>query len=417
MAEAGWQITNDAENADLIVINTCAFIEAAREEAYTIIDQYLDFKKNGNCKSLVIAGCLTGYQGHELKEEFPEVDLFIGTGDVDRLPELVANIGERPKFTDRKGSFLAEDPIARILSTSPSFAYVKISEGCHRKCSFCTIPSIRGPMNCRSIASIEDEVRGLIDLEIPEIVLIGQDTTSYGHGMPGGRKNLVKLLERLIAIENLGWLRMLYCYPGNLPDRLFELFAEGLPLTRYIDIPLQHISDKILRSMKRGTSEIMTRQLIDRFRSEVAGVSLRTSLIVGYPGESENDFRKLYDFVEQTRFDRLGLFVYSAEPGTPAALLPDQIAEELKQERFEALATLQEQISLDKNKILIGSEITVLVDGHSAEAPGVLLGRTEFMAPEVDGAVIINGEAAAGDFCTVRITDTDAFHLYGTIIE
>jgi len=441
LATHGYSRVREARAADVIIVNTCAFIRAAKEESIDTVLELARHKEDGECKLLVVTGCLSQRYRAELPKEMPEVDVWIGTDEFPRIPEILNRSlkGEQLQaFTEQRIDY--EQVLERTLATPKHWAYLKISEGCNHTCKFCIIPAIRGKFRSRSMESILEEARGLAACGVKELVLIAQDITDYGRDHYR-RRALGELLERLSEIEGIEWLRIMYAYPTSVDQSLIDAMARNPKICKYLDIPLQHAAGNVLRAMSRPGDSAFYGELIGRFRAAVPEIAIRTTFIVGYPGETQADFEHLMSFMEQTRFDRVGVFTYSREEDTPAALLPGQVPDREKKKRFRAAYRLQQKISHEVNASRVGRELRVLVDepipgseqppsglaGPDAEAGigrGVLkfpigaryLGRTEWDAPEIDGTVFISGEATPGTFCTVRITGAHPYDLVGGVV-
>ena len=416
LSKEGYVLTPDPSEAEILIVNTCSFIEDATKEALQTILQMARYKEKGMCRSLVVSGCLPQRYGRGLEKELPEVDLFIGTGSFQKLPELLAKAPGRRQKSFLSGSpFLYDEHTPRILSTPSSTAYLKIAEGCARRCTFCTVPKIRGPYRSRRIQSILDEGKRLADQGVRELILIAQDTTAYGEDLRDGT-DLEKLLKGLVKVEGLRWIRMLYAYPraDYLGEDFLEWMAGESKICPYLDLPIQHIDDEILRRMGRRSTGKEIEGLIERIKKFLPGVSLRTSLIVGFPGEREAQFKALLDFVRETEFDHLGAFKYSPEEGTSASRLADQIPEDVKGERLKVLMELQQGISLKKYRKMVGKRAEALVEGPD-EQKGRLKGRLKTQAPEIDGCVFLKGEAEPGDYVEARITRALPYDLVGRI--
>jgi ribosomal protein S12 methylthiotransferase len=414
LSKEGHPLTADPSKAEIIIVNTCSFIQDATREAIETILRLAHYKKDGRCRLLIVSGCLPQRYGKILEKELPEVDLFVGTGAFQKLPQLLNNHPKRRSVLSGS-TFLYDYKTPRILSTLPSFAYIKIAEGCSKTCTFCTVPKIRGPYRSRRIQSVLEESRRLADQGVQEIILIAQDTTAYGEDLRDGT-NLAKLLKGLLKIRGLHWIRMLYSYPkaDYFTEGLLELIAYEEKICPYLDLPVQHIDDEILKRMGRRSKGQAVRHLFQRIRTFVPGVSLRSSLIVGFPGEGERQFKGLLDFVEEVQFDHLGVFKYSIEEGTPASRLRNQIPEGVKEERFGVLMELQKKISLKKNREMIGRRVEVLVEGRD-RLRGTLRGRLQTQAPEIDGFVILKGKAQPGKWAKARITQVKPYDLVAQI--
>ena len=413
-SKEGYPLTTDPSKAQIIIVNTCSFIQEATREAIETILSLTRYKKEGHCRLLIVSGCLPQRYGKALEKELPEVDLFIGTGAFQNLPKLLAQKQGRKSFLSGP-SFLYDEKTPRILSTPAFTAYLKIAEGCSKGCTFCAVPKIRGAYRSRKLLSVLKEARRLTDQGVREIILIAQDTTAYGGDLRGGA-NLEKLLKGLVKIEGLRWLRILYSYPRAryFSEGLLRLMAREEKVCPYLDLPIQHIDNEILKRMGRGSREQETRSLLQKIRSFLPGVSLRSSVIVGFPGEKESHFRRLIDFVEETQFDHLGAFKYSSEEGTPASRFPDPVPEDVKEERLRNLMEVQRKISFKKYRGLVGKIQEVLVEGLDSER-GTLRGRLRTQAPEIDGCIFLKGEAQPGDLVKTRIISALPYDLIGRI--
>ncbi|ORJ62202.1 30S ribosomal protein S12 methylthiotransferase RimO [Geothermobacter hydrogeniphilus] len=414
-----FQIVTDEAKADIIIVNTCSFIQDAKEESIQTILEVADYKQTGNCRLLAVTGCLPQRYRDELAAELPEVDLFMGTGDAPRIVELLDKAlgdGERVEAVGLP-DFLYDHATPRVKSSPHYSAYVKIAEGCANHCSYCVIPRLRGTLRSRAVPSVVEEVRRLVSQGVKEINLIAQDVTAFGAEREDGAR-LVDLLRELVAIEDLQWLRLLYAYPDGIDDELLDLIAGEEKICKYIDIPLQHIDDAILAHMNRRIDEQGTRALIERIRQRVPGVTLRTSFIVGFPGETREQFDKLLAYVREGHFERVGVFRYSREEGTPAAALPDQVPERTKKSRYSKLMKAQARVSFRRNRELVGRIEPVLIEGYSEETDLLLQGRSVRQAPDVDGMVYItDGQANVGDIVPLRITDSSEYDLIGEIVD
>ncbi len=415
-----YRIITEEAKADIIIVNTCSFIREAKEESIQTILEVADYKEKGRCRLLAVTGCLPQRYREELAAELPEVDLFMGTGDAPRIAELLdeALAGKGGQLAAvGLPDFLYDHSTPRVKSSPHYSAYVKIAEGCANHCSYCVIPQLRGTLRSRGIDSVEEEVRRLVGQGVKEINLIAQDVTAFGAERRDG-DNLVALLRRLVRIDGVHWLRLLYAYPDGIDDELLDLIAGEEKICNYLDVPLQHIDDAILARMNRRIGEAETRALIARIRRRIPDVTLRTSFIVGFPGESEAQFDKLLAFVREGHFERVGVFRYSREEGTPAATLPDQVPERVKKSRYNKLMKAQARVSFRKNRALVGRIEPVLVEGYSEETDLLLQGRSVRQAPDVDGQVYITaGNANVGDIVPLRITDSSEYDLIGEICE
>lgn len=417
LRDAGCEITSDPEDADAIIINTCAFIGPAKEESIDTILDMAQYKETGNCKALIVTGCLSERYSEELLQELPEVDAVVGTGDFDRIVDIVNRTtgGERLREVTHKTISYDRD-LPRVVSTGNHSAYIKIAEGCDHTCAFCVIPSLRGPYRSRSMESIIEEAKRLAKQGTKEIVLIAQDTSAYGLDLYRAAM-LPELLRKLCRIEGIEWIRVLYTYPSNFTDELIDVIASEPKVCKYVDLPLQHSHDAVLQRMKRPGSRKKMLELIEKLRGRVPGVALRSSFIVGFPGETEEEFTDLAHFLEEVQFDHVGVFTFSQEEGTSAFSLPEQIDEETKLSRRQRLMELQQSISLKKNRARIGEVHRVLVQGVSEESDLVVEARGEWQAPDVDGVVYI-GDASLkpGSMVKVRIQQAFEYDLVGEVV-
>ena len=411
-------IITDESQADIIVVNTCAFIRDAQEESVETILEVADQKKNGRCKLLVVSGCMPQRYQEELEKELPEVDFFMGTADAPRIVELLdRHLEGGPRHEIGLPDYLYDHTTPRVTSSPHYSAYVKIAEGCANHCSYCVIPSIRGTLRSRTIESVVTETRRLVDSGVKEINLIAQDVTAFGAERDSGPE-LPALLRELVKVEGLVWLRLLYAYPDGITDELLDLIAAEEKICNYLDLPIQHIDDQILAAMNRRVDASDIRSLLKRIRTRIPDMTLRTSLIVGFPGESDAQFRKLLAFVEEGHFERLGAFRYSREEGTPAAQLDKQVPERTKQARVKRLMKAQARVSFRKNLALKGRIEPTLVEGYSEETELLLRGRSVRQAPDVDGQVYITaGQADVGDIVNLKIIDSSEYDLIGEICE
>ena len=419
LINAGYKPVEEPLDARLIVVNTCGFIRSATEESIETILELAQAKKSGRCEFLVVAGCLPQRYGRKLVKSMPEVDLFVGTSSFVHLVEILARnqrddlerlILEPPRFL-----MTARTP--RTLSAPFYSAYLKVAEGCSNRCSFCTIPAIRGPYRSRPLNDLLQEAEWLASQGVIELNLVAQDTTAYGTDLEATLR-LPDLLEALAKIGKFHWIRLLYAYPQKIDGKLLETMASRESICNYLDLPLQHVSGHLLKAMGRTGSAEEFLELVTTIREYLPEVTLRTTLIVGFPGERQEDFQELYEFVEQARFQRLGLFAYSPEKGTRAALLSDPVEESVKIQRVQALAALQEKISLDYNSRLVGTAQPVLIEGVSDESDLLLQARLASQAPEVDGCVLINkGFGKVGEIVAARITEAHPHDLIGEIAE
>jgi len=414
LAKDGHTFTEDAAKAEIIVVNTCAFIEDAKKEAVGVILEMAEHKRSGSATMLVVAGCLPQRYSDELIKLFPEVDVFVGAGEFGRIAEFIRKRSAVQAMHVGRPTYLYDHAAPRVQATPKHTAYIKISEGCFHPCSFCVIPRIRGGFRSRRPESILEEAKSMLKRGVKEINLVGQDTTAYGQGKGIG---LAGLLANLATLKGRKWIRFLYAYPHDFPEGVFDAMRDHRDICRYLDIPIQHISENVLRSMRRKGESAEIRRLIDLARRQVDGISLRTSLIVGFPGETERDFRELLDFVREARFDHLGVFTYSPEEGTAAFKLPKRVPVKVAQERRELVMEAQREIARARNAALVGRRIEVLVEGASEESELLVAARHEGQAPEIDGLVYINeGSPPVGDFCTVEVTDSHDYDLVGKAV-
>ncbi|MEO3945029.1 30S ribosomal protein S12 methylthiotransferase RimO [Gorillibacterium sp. CAU 1737] len=411
--ERGFQLTDDAEEATVIIVNTCGFIDAAKEESVNTILGLADLKETASLKALIVSGCLTQRYKEDLMNEMPEIDGIVGTGDFHKINEIIdqALAGQKPAYVGNP-IFNYEQKLPRKLSTPRHTAYVKIAEGCDNACTFCSIPIMRGAFRSRSMESILEEVHSLTEQGVKEISLIAQDSTHYGMDLFGEHR-LPELMRRVSEVEGVRWVRLHYAYPGFFTDDLIEEMASNSKICKYIDLPLQHSEDTILRRMRRPGRQRDARELIAKIRSSIPEVSLRTSLIVGFPGETEEDFERLVEFVKDVKFDRLGVFTYSQEEDTPASRLPNQVSEDVKELRANRLMEVQREIAKDRNERLIGHEIDVLIEKYDGRND-IYVGRSQFDAPEIDGEVFVAGcKTSIGEIAKVRITHSFEYDLSG----
>lgn len=417
--ENGFDLAEKENEADVIIINTCGFIESAKAESVDTIVDFAELKEEGNCKVLIVSGCLSQRYKDELKKEIPEVDAFLGTTNFVEVAKIVEDV---LNDSDTSASHFDIDAdvdyeLPRVL-TSPSYsAYIKISEGCDNRCTYCIIPKLRGKYKSRKMENIIEEVKFLAKNGTKELIIIAQDITRYGLDLYDDYK-LVELLDELSKIEGIEWIRLQYSYPDIIDDELISLIARNEKVCDYLDIPIQHCNDDILKVMNRRTSKEHIVNVIKKLRENVPGIAIRTSLIVGFPGETKEQFDELYKFVEEIGFDRLGVFSYSREEDTAAAKLPNQIDEEIKSERQVAIMALQKDISQKKNMAKINSVYDILIE-EKVNGEDVYVGRSQYDAPEVDGIVYVNSkdELTVGDFVKVLITDALEYDLIGEVVN
>lgn len=419
MQLGGAEIVADPEEADILVVNTCAFIDSAKEESVDTILEMAQLKEHGRAQKLIVTGCLAQRYAKDLAAEMPEVDAFLGTNEFRRINDAIfGELAERSYIS--QGSYLYNDSDARVNSVRGGTAYVKVSEGCNRTCTFCIIPKIRGKQVSRPVEDVVAEIRRLGRAGVKESVLVAQDMTSYGVDY-SDKRALARLLHALEEdAESTPWIRLLYMYPWNFTDELVSLLAAGGKLLPYVDMPLQHVSEPVLKAMRRNTTQERQRALIGKLR-EIPGLVLRTTFITGFPGETDADFQALYRWVEEVEFDRVGVFTYSREEDTDAADLPGQVEDHVKEERRDALMELQHAISEKKNRAYIGQTLRVLVDGVSEEHEYVMEGRHAGQAPDIDGVVYLSWDdggdpVTPGSFVDVHIEDATAYDLMGVVL-
>ncbi|MDY0082105.1 MAG: 30S ribosomal protein S12 methylthiotransferase RimO [Ignavibacteriaceae bacterium] len=397
-------LVEDPKEADTVIINTCGFIELAKEESINTILEAVAMKNSGRLKKVIVAGCLSERYKDELQKEIPEVDIYFGTENYEGIiKELGGNL---------KRELLGE----RLLTSPSHTAYLKISEGCDHPCSFCAIPIMRGLHKSKPIEELISEAEFLASNGTKELILIAQDTTDYGKDIYG-KKNIVELLQKLSKIKGIEWIRLMYAYPSHYPDELIEEIKTNPKILKYVDIPLQHISNDVLRSMRRGVTAERTKELLNKLRNAIPDITIRTTFIVGYPNESEKDFEELCDFVRKEKFDRIGTFTFSVEENTASFILGDPVSGEDKERRKSILMEIQKDISLEKNETFIGKNIKVLIDSVESD---YYIGRSYRDAPEVDGEVLIptkNNKMKIGSFYDVVIEDCDEYDLYGNLLQ
>ncbi len=412
-----YQLTDQKEVAEIIIVNTCGFIEAAKQESIDTIIELGRFKTEGNCKILVVAGCLGERYADELLEELPEVDAIIGTGN---YPEIIQIIDEalRGNRIVKSGDInvkISED-LPRLLATPRYSAYLKIADGCDNCCTYCIIPKLRGSYRSRDMESILKEAKTMVESGVKELIIIAQDTTRYGVDLYG-EYTLDKLLSQLCTIEDLKWVRILYCYPDEITEELIDIIAKEEKICKYLDLPIQHCNNEVLKRMNRKTTKEHITNVVERLRKKIPDIAIRTSLIVGFPGETEAQFQELVSFVRDMKFDKLGVFAYSQEEDTPAAKLQDQLDEAIKEIRRDEIMLIQKDISFQKNREKIGKIYDILVE-EKLEEENFYIGRTIYDAPEIDGIVYFSSALLLnpGDFVKVRITDALEYDLTGEMI-
>jgi len=423
LARQGYAITAQKEDADVIVVNTCGFIDSAKKESIDTILEMAELKAQGNCKKLVVAGCLAERYRSEIQKEIPEIDFIFGPDELGRVLEAV-QIGELQSVPDVSIDALytsKEVPtIPRILTTPSYMAYLKISEGCDHVCTFCAIPGFRGHFRSRTVADLVAESRRLAEQGVKELVIVSQDTMAYGKDL-GLQHGITTLLRELVRVDGLKWVRFLYCYPNMVTDELIRLVAEEERLCKYFDIPYQHASRSVLDRMKRGGNREIYERQIETIRNLVPDAGIRTSFIVGFPGEIESDFNEVLSFMQNVRFDNVGVFLYSDEEGTGAFDLDGKVARSIATRRRNRLMKEQKKISADRLRDMIGRQVEVLLEGESDESDLLLQGRMETQAPDIDGHVLINDagdkQVTAGEFYQVEITASHEYDLIGKIVS
>ena len=413
----GYQIVDSEEDADIIVVNTCCFIHDAKEESIQTILEMAEYKKEGKLKALIVTGCLAQRYQQEIIDEIPEVDAVLGTTSYDHIVEAVE------EALAGNGHVVLEDVDAlpdvkekRLVTTGGHYAYMKIAEGCDKHCTYCSIPKLRGNYRSVPMEKLLAEAKDLADQGVKELILVAQETTVYGKDLYG-EKSLHKLLRELCKISGIQWIRILYCYPEEIYDELIQTIKEENKVCHYLDLPIQHASDAVLKRMGRRTSKAQLVEIIEKLRKEIPDISLRTTLITGFPGETQEQHEELKDFVDEMEFDRLGVFTYSPEEDTPAATMTEQIPEEVKEDRQAELMELQQEIAFDLAEDMVGREVLVMIEGKVADE-NAYVGRTYKDAPNVDGLIFINTdeELMSGDFARVRVTGALEYDLIGELI-
>ena len=412
-----YEITNNPKNADIIIVNTCGFIESAKQESIDTILEMADYKVNYNCKLLIATGCLTQRYGEELGKLIPEIDIMLGVNDYNKINELITEFIEGNKLALELLNFSDENinEGKRILTTQKESAYIRIAEGCNNFCTYCIIPKIRGKFRSRKMENIINEAKDLSESGVKEIILIAQDTTLYGSDIYG-KKSLHLLVQELAKIEGIKWIRILYCYPEEIYDELIDEMAVNDKVVKYLDLPIQHISDNILKLMGRKTSKQDIINKIKKLREKITDVILRTTFIVGFPKETEDDFKEIIDFLKEFKLEKVGVFTYSQEENTPAAKMDGQIEEDVKNRRAEELMAVQKEVSEETNKLKIGKMYDILVEGYNGE---YYYGRSYEMAPEIDANVLFKSPKSikAGDFIKVKIVDNMDYDLVGVVVD
>jgi len=424
LVKDGYKVVENAEDADTVVINTCGFVEDAKQESIDKILEMAELKKDGALKKLVVAGCLTQRYKNDLVEGFPEADLFVGSGQFQNLPQILKKSweGDTEKRHFHLPTYLQEDSTPRMNSQPKHRAYLKISDGCKKRCAFCAIPLIRGNLQSRQLKSVLSEAKLLVAGGVKELIVVSHDFTDFGWDLRKTDGNApespVSLLKALADESGAQWVRVLYLYPDGISDELVDLIASRPNLVKYFDMPLQHINDEMLKKMNRRMTRAEVEEAITRIRAKIPDAVIRTQFIVGFPGETEEQFQEMLEFVEAQQFDRVGCFMYSREEDTKAGEMPDQIDDEIKQRRHDTLMELQNSISRRRHQAHIGKRMQVLVEGYSEETELLLVGRNSQQAPEIDGVTYINeGTAQIGELVTVEITDAHDYDLVGRIVN
>ncbi len=425
LKEKGYEITSDAGEAETLVVNTCGFIDAAKKESIDAILEASRLKADGSCKRVVVAGCLVERYRDELRAALPEVDAFIGTSQINDITTVCderVNTRSLPVLPlgNQSATYLYDESTPRVLATPGHFAYVKIAEGCDRPCAFCFIPQMRGHFRSRRFGSVVAEARALAGRGVKEIILVAQDSSRYGEDL-GEPDALAHLMRELCRLEGIEWVRVMYTYPTHISDAFLDVLAEEPKAVKYLDLPLQHASANVLKLMRRGGTRASLERLIARVRKRVPGVTVRTTFITGFPGETEEDFNELLGFVRAVEFDRVGVFTYSDEEGTPAFELPDKVEAKVANRRRTRLMKEQARISLKKNRARVGETVRVLFEGPSKETDLLWQGRMETQAPDIDGCVLINDAPEGcsvehGDFVNILITEAQQYDLVGQIV-
>jgi ribosomal protein S12 methylthiotransferase len=416
LTQGGYTLTPDADGADVVVVNTCGFIEPARQESLGVIREMLALKEQGRVGAVVVAGCLAERKKEDLLQEVPGVDHVVGVFGREEIAQVLdrtlhARLREEQRTLFRPAPVRALEDTARLRITPRHYAYLKISEGCDRLCTFCAIPGMRGKHVTKPIEQVVREARELAADGVRELIVVAQDTTYYGLDLYG-RVRLAELLGELNGVEGLEWVRILYAYPIHFTDELIDTLAGSEKIVPYLDLPLQHINDRMLKRMQRRVNRAATEELLGRLRQAIPNLALRTTFIVGFPGEAEAEFEELCDFVRQARFERAGVFPYSLEPGTPAERLPDHVPEEVKAQRRDRLMAIQQEVAFDWARAQVGQELEVIVDGPDPEVPGHVLARSHADAPDIDCVVRLKGKGLhAGDLVRARVTGADGYDL------
>lgn len=419
----GYEITPDETVADVVIVNTCCFIKDALEESIETILELAELKKTAKCKGLVVAGCLGERYQDDFFDELPEVDAVVGTAAYENIGNVVDNIlniddkSKQKYLADIHTKMDETNAGLRVLSTAPYFAYLKISEGCDNNCTYCVIPKLRGRHRSRTIESLVDEARGLADIGVKELVLVAQDTSIYGRDIYGGESQLHKLLEELSKIDGISWIRVLYCYPETLTQKTIDVMSQNPKICHYLDMPIQHGCDRVLKRMNRQTTQNEIREKVQALRTAMPDIAIRTTVITGFPDETEEDFNQLMDFIKEMKFDRLGAFSYSNEEGTPASKMTNQIDDDVKEARRDTVLSEQKNIAIRLCEKEVGKVMDILIEGKLPEE-NVYCGRSMKDAPDIDGLVFINSpeELISGDILKVKITEAMDYDLVGEVV-
>lgn len=419
----GYEVVAEAEDADTVIVNTCGFVEDSKKESIQRIFDMSALKEEGKIKKVVVAGCLTQRYKTDLVDSIPEADLFVGSGEFQNISKILKNhdAGNKTKTFFNLPTYLQEAETPRVNSQPKHRAYLKISEGCMKRCAFCAIPLIRGNLQSRTITNVVNEAKLLVAGGVKELIIISHDFTDYGFDLtrknPEAKESPLELLKALNEVDGAEWIRLLYLYPDGITDEMVDLIKNSKKLVKYFDMPLQHINSQVLKSMNRKMTREEIEEALRKIRTNIPEAVIRTQFIVGFPGETEEQFEELLAFIAEQQFDRVGCFKYSPEENTPGGRMENQIDEETKQRRFEAVMEVQQNISREKHRAFIGKTVEVLVEGYSEETDLLLQGRTSQQAPEIDGVVLINdGQAKVGDMVKVLVTDSMEYDLIGEIV-
>lgn len=418
LTQNGHEIVDEEDKAEAIIINTCCFINDAKEESVNTILEMAEYRKNGTCRALIVTGCMAQRYKQEILEELPEVDAVLGTTSYEDILKALEEADAGKRFQEFKDiNYLPNANTERVLTTGGHFGYLKIAEGCDKHCTYCIIPSLRGRFRSVPMERLLSQAQDMAEKGVKELILVAQETTVYGKDLYG-EKSLHRLLKELCKIKGIRWIRILYCYPEEIYDELIQVMKEEKKICHYLDLPIQHASDRILKRMGRRTTKAELKAIVEKLRKEIPDIVLRTTLITGFPGETQEDHEELMEFVDEMEFDRLGVFTYSPEEDTPAASMPDQIPEEVKEERRDELMELQQEVSLDKGNDRIGQEVMVMIEGK-VSGENAYVGRTYGDAPKVDGYIFVQtGELLmTGDFARVRVTGALEYDLIGELAD